>query len=161
MNPAKHFLRRTLAPVAAGVLGLAAGALLTEAVILVPWWCAMEPEAFLAWYAEYAGSLFRLFAPLEVLGAVLAVAAAVFERLYGNREGGFLMAAAFLAVAVLVAFPLYFGEVNAAFAAGTIPLEEVGPELARWAGWHWARTMLEMAAFASALLSIREHWKER
>ena len=158
MSPFLQLLRRTLAPVAAGVLGLASGALLTEAVVLVPWWCSMEPEAFLAWYADHARTLFLFFAPLEIVGALLAVAAAAFERAYGDREGGFLIAAAFLSVAVLAAFPLYFGDVNAAFAAGTIPLDEVQPELTRWAGWHWARTVLELAAFASALLSIRERW---
>lgn len=149
-------LRRTLAPVAAGVLGLASGALLTEAVVLVPWWCSMEPEAFLSWYAAYARTLFLLFAPLEIVGALLAVAAAVFERLYGDTRSGFLMVAAFLSVAVLIAFPLYFGEVNATFASGEIPHPEVGPELLRWTRWHWARTVLEIAAFSSALLALRE-----
>ncbi len=45
---------------------------------------------------------------------------------------------------------------NASFAAGTIPHEALADELTRWAAWQWARTLLQIAAFAAALLGLRE-----
>ena len=74
----------------------------------------------------------------------------------GIVSSGLRLASAVLAVAVLAAFPLYFGEVNASFAAGTIPHEALADELTRWAAWQWARTLLQIAAFAAALLGLRE-----
>ena len=52
-------------------------------------------------------------------------------------------------LAILVAFPLLFKEVNAGFAAGTVALDQVGDELARWALWHWLRVATAVAAFAA------------
>ena len=56
---------------------------------------------------------------------------------------------------MLIPFPLYFQHVNAGFAAGSIGIDQVGEELARWARWHWARTGLAMGAFAAAALGLR------
>ena len=152
----RQFLQIVVAPAAAGVLGLAAGALLAEAVVLVPYWRSLEPATFLAWYAAHAELLFRFFAPLEITGTILAIAAAVLARKPLRQASGLRLASAVLAVAVLAAFPLYFGEANASFAAGTIPHEALADELTRWAAWQWARTLLQIAAFAAALLGLRE-----
>lgn len=150
-----------VAPSAAGALGLAAGALLAQAAVLVPWWRSLEPVAFLDWYAAHSGLLFRFFAPLEIVAALLAIAAAALERWPLRGESGFQLAAALLAVAVLGAFPLYFAEVNASFTSGSTPHDAVADELTRWAAWHWARTVLEGAAFGAALLRMRERWTQR
>jgi hypothetical protein len=50
-------------------------------------------------------------------------------------------------------FPLVFQRVNASFAAGTIPAEDVPAALARWAAWHWVRTAISIAALGAALLA--------
>ena len=145
---------RLLAILAALMLGLSAGALLAEGAILVPFWQSMEPDAFLAWYADNAARLFDFFAPLEIAAAVLAlVAAARFQlrRLPGRKQ---LILAAVLALSILIAFPLLFKEVNAGFAAGTVPLDRVGEELDRWATWHWLRVATAVAAFAAALAAL-------
>ena len=130
-------------------LGLAAGAVLAEAAVLVPWWRAQPPEAFLAWYAANASRLFRFYGTLETLSAVLVVVAAVLVR------GRFFVVAALFTLAVLGMFPLYFQEVNASFEAATIAPGDVPAELARWAAWHWVRTAMALAAFASALAGLR------
>lgn len=156
MNSTRERWLGVFAPAAAGALGLAAGALLAEAAVLVPYWRSLEPAAFLEWYAAHAGLLFRFFAPLKIIAAVLALVAAAFERWPLRGESGFQLASALLAVAVLLAFPLYFADVNASFAAGTIAHDALAEELKRWAWWHWARTVLEVAAFAAALMSLRE-----
>lgn len=139
---------------AAVALGLAAGALLTEGAVLVPWWQSLPPEAFLDWYATNAARLFNFFGVVEIAASVLAVAAAALYRFH-RGGGGLFVAAAGLAVAVLSFFPLYFEQVNADFAAGTVELEAVAGELALWAAWHWARTIVGVAAFVAALLAVR------
>jgi uncharacterized membrane protein len=156
MSGLRRRLREIVAPTSAGVLGLAAGALLAEAAVLLPYWRSLEPEVFLAWYAANAELLFRFFAPLEIAGALLALGAAVLDGWPRRGQSSFQLASAVLAVAVLAAFPLYFAETNTSFAAGTIPAAALADELTRWARWHWARTVLEVAAFAAALLALRE-----
>lgn len=146
----------TTAFLAVLALGLAAGALLAEGAVLVPFWRSLAPDAFLAWYGDNAALLFNFFAPLEIAAAVLAVAAAALYRVRRRPGGGLLIAAAALALAILIAFPLLFKEVNAGFAAGTVALDRVGEELARWAWWHWLRTATALAAFAAALLAVRQ-----
>jgi len=130
-------------------LGLAAGAVLAEGAVLVPWWRAQPPEAFLAWYAANASRLFGFFGTLEMVAAVLVIVAAVLFR------SPSFVAAALLTVGVLAAFPLYFQDVNASFEKATIAPADVPAELGRWAEWHWVRTVLAIAAFAAAVLGIR------
>jgi hypothetical protein len=135
-------------------LGLAAGAMLAEGAVLVPYWRSLPPESFLAWYADNAARLFDFFGPLEIASTILAVAAAVLYLLRRRRGGAPLAASALLAVAVLASFPLYFQEVNASFEARTIAVARVPEELARWAAWHCVRTAIGIAAFAAALLGV-------
>ena len=145
-----------LANLAVLALGLTAGALLAEGALLVPFWQSLAPEAFLAWYAGNASLLFNFFAPLEIASAVLALAAAVVYRFRRRSGTGLLAVAAALALVILVAFPLYFKDVNASFAAGTIDPAEVPAELARWAKGHWIRTAMAIVAFAAALLGAQK-----
>jgi len=130
-------------------LGLAAGAVLAEGAVLVPWWRAQPPEAFLAWYAANASRLFDFFGTLEMVAAVLVILAAVMVR---NAS---FVAAALLTVGVLAVFPLYFQDVNASFEQATIAPADVPAELGRWAAWHWTRTAMAIAAFAAAAVGLR------
>lgn len=154
-----------VAEIAAGLatlaLGLSAGAVLAEAAVLVPWWRSLPADRFLSWYAANASRLFDFFGTVEIVSTVLAVVAGVLYRHQAVGSRGFFIAAAVLAVAVLVPFPLYFEQVNASFADGTIPLDQVAAELARWAAWHWVRTGLATAAFALTLLGVRASGRGR
>ena len=143
-----------LAVLSAIVLGLAAGAVVAEAAILVPYWRAMKPASFLAWYRDYAGLLFKFFAPLEIAAALSAIAALVAGWVAGAARLTWLAAAALLAFAVLLVFPLYFQRVNASFEAGTIAEEKVPGELGRWARWHWLRCAMGVGAFVAATVAL-------
>jgi hypothetical protein len=140
---------------AALALGLAAGAMLAEGAVLVPWWRSMRPDAFLGWYADNASRLLDFYGPLEIAGSGLALLAVVLHRYQRGAGGRLFVVSALLSVAVLGAFPLYFQQVNASFEAGTIALERVPGELSRWAAWHWGRTALGIMAFGSAILGVR------
>ena len=129
-------------------LGLAAGAVLAEGAVLVPWWRSLPPEAFLTWYAANASRLFWFFGTLEMVSAALVVAAALLVR------SRLFVAAALLTAGVLAVFPLYFQGVNAGFEAATIAPADVAAELGRWARWHWLRTGMAIAAFAAAVVGF-------
>jgi len=152
---AGHSIASAVGMLAAIALGFSAGAMLAEGAVLVPWWRSMPPRSFLGWYAGNASRLFAFFGPLEIGGAGLAVAAGVLPRYPRGAGRGLFVTSAVLAVAVLGAFPLYFRQVNASFAAGTIELDRVAGELARWSSWHWGRTAIGVAAFAAAVLGVR------
>jgi hypothetical protein len=137
------------------VLGVSAGSVIAEGAVLVPWWQSLPPEAFLTWYAVNASRLFNFFGPLEIASALLAAAAGALRRYQRGPGSGLFIASAVLAVAVLLAYPLYFQDVNAGFAAGTTPPDRIPGELARWAAWHWGRTAIATAAFAAAVLGLR------
>ena len=150
-RPALASFGSAVAVLATLALGVAAGAMLAEGAVLVPWWRAMPPEAFLRWYAENARRLFDFYGPLEIVSATLTLLAAVVHR--PSRR--WFVGAALLALAVLSAFPIYFRDVNASFETGAIGIDRVQGELGRWAAWHWGRTMFGMLAFALALLGVR------
>ena len=150
-----NLLTTGLAVLSTLALGLSAGAMLTEGAVMVPYWRSLPPDAFLRWYAENAARLLAFFGPLEIAATVLALAAAVLSGVRRAAGIGLLVVAATLALAVLAPFPIYFGDVNASFAAATIAPEQVGEELTRWAAWHWVRTALGLGAFLAALLAVR------
>ncbi|MGB0907387.1 MAG: hypothetical protein ACPGVT_07825 [Maricaulaceae bacterium] len=122
-----------------GIIGLYAGSLLTEGVILVPYWRRMSAEDFFSKHSEMGPSLFKYFAPLTTLAVMMSVLTAV---LVGGRH----VIAAGLCVSALVIFFLYFKKANASFADHSLANEDLKAELAKWAAWHWLRTVILIAA---------------
>ncbi len=140
--------------VAVAALGLAAGAMLTEGALLAPYWRTLPTQEFLAWYAANASRLVAFYGPLEVFAAVATALAASTAAYHRRPARDLLLVATACAVAVLVAFPLYFRDANAAFAAGSIDAERVPQELGRWARYHWIRTGIGVIGFAAAVLAV-------
>jgi hypothetical protein len=136
---------------AAAALGVLLGASVMEGAVLVTWWREIPPAAFLTWYAANAGRLLGFFAPLTTVAIVLAVVAAIVSL--ALRDGGRRWAALAAALAVLAAigFFVYFEDVNASFAAGSIPVDAVPAALAGWARWHWVRVAVLGASFVASL----------
>lgn len=136
-------------------LALFVGALLTEAMVLVPMWRTLQPEEFFRLHAAHAYRLYAFFAPLTVSATLLAVVAAA-ASVAANRPGSSAsVVAAILALVILSTYGLYFRRANASFAEASITHEELPAELARWASWHWFRTIVGLVALASALLALR------
>lgn len=144
-----------LASITGIVLGLSAGAMLTEAVILVPYWRSLPASDFLEWFGDNEARLHGFFAPLQISSTVLAVlTAAVFQ--VRRRTGRHLFGVtALLTVAILVTFFVYFKNANASFVAATIELGDVANELKRWESWQWIRTVMGAGAFAVVTLALR------
>ena len=135
-------------------LGLYAGAMLTEAGVLVPFWRSLAPADFFAWYAANDRRLVRFFGPLTVASALLALAAAGVSLWTGHPGRWPAALAAALSLATLSMLFLYFLRANARFAAAAVDPRQFPAELARWAAWHSARTALSVAALAAGLLAL-------
>lgn len=136
-------------------LGLSAGALVAEAGVLVPLWRAQRPEEFLAWYRVNAALLAGFFGPLEIAAVALSALALLANWLHPVGATVPLSLAFFLALAVLISFPLYFQKANASFATGSIAPERVADELRRWSRWHQARTAIAIGAFLAGAIALR------
>jgi len=65
-------------------LGLYAGSLLTEAMILVPYWRKMSAEDFFGLHSELGPRLFRYFAPLTVIAVMSTVLVGILNSAQGN-----------------------------------------------------------------------------
>jgi len=121
------------------IIGLYAGSLLTEGMILVPYWRRMSAEEFFSGHSGMGPSLYRYFAPLTVLAVMLSVVTAV---LAGGRH----IWAAGLCLTALAIFFLYFKKANASFADHSLSHEDLPAELKRWSAWHWTRTVILIVA---------------
>jgi hypothetical protein len=143
-----------LVRLSAGALGVFAGVNVLEAGVLVPWWHSLPPEEFLAWYRRNDRRLIGFFGPLTVVTALLAVVGAVAAVGTGRPGRGASVAAAALMLVCVVLFPLWFQKVNARFAAGTIPADEVPAALARWGARHLVRTAISLGAVGAALAAV-------
>jgi hypothetical protein len=138
----------------AGSLGLFAGAMLTEGMVLVPYWRSLSPAAFFAWYAANDRRLLRFFGQLTSATALLVVAAAVMALWTGHPAATHAVTSAALMIAVVASFPLYFKRANESFAAASIAPADIAAELARWAAWHWVRTAVSFIALFSAMAAL-------
>lgn len=132
------------------IIGLYAGSLLTEAVILVPYWRRMGPVEFFELHSSLGPRLFRHYAPLTASAVALSLIVALLnhaENLAWNMTAG-------LCVSALVIFFVYFSKANKSFADHSLKDSELAAELTRWARWHWFRTVLVIIASA---ISITGH----
>jgi hypothetical protein len=139
-----------LTDLAAIALGLYAGGMLTEALILVPYWRKMPASDFFNLHGMLGPSLFRFYAPLTTTAFVLSVASAA----WGSELVSWKTLAAFLCSAALLTFFVYFKRANASFADHSLEESDLPAELARWHAWHWTRTFLVFGAFVASVLAV-------
>ena len=137
----------------AWVLGLFAGSLLTEALLLVPYWRTLKIEAFYELHGAFGPRLFRYFAPLTVAASVLPLVSAGRGFYAKTGHDPFAWIAAGLAILVLLTFFAYFGRANQAFASRRLNTTELQAELGRWHAVHNFRTLLALLAFAASILA--------
>jgi Domain of unknown function (DUF1772) len=150
------FLVALPAFLSAAALGLFVGALLTEALVLVPMWRSLSPPEFFVLHAAHAHRLYAFFAPLTATATSLALVAAITSLVASPSKSLPAVLAAVLALLILATYFFYFRRANARFADASIQTEDLPLELARWAAWHWLRTIFGLAAFALALLALHE-----
>ena len=125
-----HLLGEPLALLAVASLGIFLGAMLTEGLVLVPYWRSLPAEVFYSWY----GANDKLL---------------VDDTSWTLVRGGRRRACA----RVVSMFFVYFERANASFSLGKMPANELRVELDRWAAWHWVRSGFSLAALTAAVLA--------
>src|SRR6187549_355869 len=90
--------------IAGGALGLFAGAMLTEAGFLVPYWRSLDASAFHAWYRSNAGRLIAFFGPLTWAAGVAALVSAGMSLAVPDDGQQWAVAAAALMLMVIGMF---------------------------------------------------------
>ena len=150
-----NLFAEVLAFLSAAGLALFVGALVTEAMVLVPMWRTLQPQEFFTLHAAHAHRLYTFFAPLTIGAALVSVGAAVAAVVANRPLWAASVLAAGLILVILSTYALYFQRANASFADASLTHEALPAELARWASWHWFRTAIGLVALASALLALR------
>ena len=136
------------------ILGLLVGSLLAEALILVPYWRAMDPKEFLSLHSTLEHRLYRYFAPLTIAGTVLPVLAAAVPIVWGVTGHRLSLIPAILVLIMLIIYFLYFRGANESFKTGSVGVENLSAELKKWAQWHWLRVVLGLIAFCISLIVL-------
>ena len=150
-----HLFVEVMPFLSAAGLALFVGALLAEAMVLVPMWRALQPQEFFRLHAAHAHRLYKFFAPLTASATCLAVVAAITSVVSGHSGSPASVVAAALALVILSTYFLYFRRANASFSEASLTHEELPAELARWASWHWFRTAVGLIALVATLLALR------
>jgi hypothetical protein len=136
------------------VLGLFVGSLLTEAVILVPYWRKLKPEDFFQLHGTLGPQLYRYFAPLTILATAIPICTAVFCLWFDTPARFYFVTAAVLVLFILGIYFSYFMRANAGFENKSINVSDLTVELSRWSAWHWLRTGIAFVAFALSLFAL-------
>jgi hypothetical protein len=132
------------------VLGLFAGSLLLEGLVLVPLWRSLTPPQFFQFHHEFGKRLFAYFAPLTTLAALLPLVFAIMMK--GQVWSANI--AALASLSVLAFFPLFFRKANEAFANRTILDADLPSRLKAWANVHAMRSIIAFVAFGAALVAL-------
>jgi hypothetical protein len=148
-----HFLGDLLSLLALASLGIFFGAMLTEGLVLVPYWRSLPAEDFYAWYGANDARLLGFFGPLTWLAALSALAAAGISWWTVGPDRWYAAAAAVCVLVVVSMFFAYFARANASFSLARMPEKELRAELDRWAAWHRLRSALSLAALTAAALA--------
>ena len=140
--------------VTVGALGVFAGAMLTEAGVLVPYWRSLDADSFHAWYSANAARLLRFFGSVTWLAGVSALGWALLANASGDGNRTWAAVTAGLMLSVVAMFPIYFKQANASFLAAPTSPKETARALRRWATYHWLRAGISLGALAAAVAAL-------
>ncbi|PJZ76328.1 DUF1772 domain-containing protein [Leptospira neocaledonica] len=137
------------------VLGLTAGAMLTEAVIIVPFWLSLSPTEFFDWYSKNQAALVNYYSPLEIWSVILTLVTSIL-LLITKQEGKLpMVASTVLSILVIVTFFIFFKDANASFNTRSIAHDKLASAIITWGNWQWLRVGLGIAAFIFGLFAIQ------
>jgi len=140
--------------ISVAVIGLLIGSLLTEAMVLVPYWRKMKAEEFLRLHNAMGPSLYRYFAPLTVLGTIIPIITGIYSLVLTPSSVGLSVVVALLTATMLGIYFIYFKGANESFETGSVGIEGVPAELGRWAAWHWLRVVIGLIAFFLSIAAL-------
>jgi hypothetical protein len=146
---------RVVATLALGLLG---GALLTEALVLVPYWRTLPATAFTNLHHGVAPRLYAFFAPLTVVAVVLATVSGLVSAISAPLAWAdwFTIGSSLLALSLLGFYRFYFESANRELPELALLADpsKLADELRRWQRVHLVRTVVCVASFAGAALGM-------
>ncbi len=146
-------LSRPLALVSAVLAGVLTGGMVLIELVLVPFWRALPPAGFRAWFAAHSGRIRALLVPLGAATGIACTASAV--QVGGGRRGRPASVAAAGAEAGVIAVTVTVNEpANHRFTSGTLTDAETTELLRRWARWHHLRVVLGLVATVAAAWAL-------
>jgi len=124
------------------LLALVAGALLLDAVALVPFWEALPPAGVSAWFSRHAWRIDWLTGVLVVLAVLAAFGGLV--QAWSDPRARLRMGLALAAAAGLAAIGGFFHWPTARLLATPdgVPAARLPTVLWQWSAWEWVRVLL-------------------
>lgn len=135
------------------VLGVFAGSMLTEALLLVPYFRSLSFADFNRLHTEFGPRLYKFYAPLTISASVVPIVTAL-ATLLDAQSNWYAWLAAGLVVVVLSTYTLYFRAANQAFTDKRLDETALAQELTRWASVHNFRTAVTLCAFVASVLAV-------
>ncbi len=117
--------------ISVAVIGLLIGSLLTEAMVLVPYWRKMKPQEFLSLHGAMGPSLYRYFAPLTVAGTIIPMITGIYSLALTPSSLSLSASVAVLTGLMLGIYFIYFKAANESFETGSVGVEGIPDELRR------------------------------
>ena len=139
---------------AAGILGIFAGAQIAEGVLLVPYWKSMEADAFYKDHKTMGPKIYKFFAPLTIAATLIPIGTMIYALMIDAPGRVAMLLSGFFTLLFFSTFYLYFKKANQQFADATLSDEELALELIKWGKWHWTRICFELAALICALVAM-------
>ncbi len=140
------------------LLGLLAGSLCLEGLVLVPYWRSLRSDAFADLHAGFAPRLYRFFAPLTAGATSMSLVSGIAVAWRSERDlaDWCTVASAVLAASLLVFYRLYFHSANERLPVLAADRDDVAlsAELRQWQRIHLARTVVSVGAFFLAVLGV-------
>jgi len=129
-----------------------AGALATIGLGFGSYWKSLPPAEFMIWFGANFSSVSKVI-PVVVLPTLLGLAGSFWlDRRLPVPRRLWLLACACI-VGVFIVTGIFQFPANSAFAAASVPLNQVGAALDKWLFWHGVRTILALAAATFAVLA--------
>lgn len=135
-------------------LGLFAGSLLTEALLLVPYFRSLGHAEFYRLHADFGPRLYRYYAPLTLAATIIPLLSSIALTLLRPQGSLLALVATGLGCIILATYLAYFRRANAAFAAKSLDAPSLTLALGQWSRVHSLRTALALTAFAASTLSL-------
>lgn len=130
-----------------------AGVMLAIGVILGGYWKSLPPADFLEWFARH-GILVMRAIPIVVIPTLIGLAGMLWFDWSDSATRIVWLAAAGCIIGVLAITMAYYAPSNAAFAAKSVPVDQVSGKLDTWLMAHTLRIVLAVAASALGVWAV-------
>ncbi|SEB52751.1 protein of unknown function [Tenacibaculum sp. MAR_2009_124] len=135
-------------------LGFFLGTQITEAVLMVPYWKSLTPDAFFLLHKTYGKKVYSFFAPITIMATIFPLVTVAFIIQSSSTIQFTVACIGLFTLAFFSTYFLYFKGANKSFTDRSISDTELADSLKKWEYWHWTRIGFETIAFICSLLLL-------